>query len=83
MLILQLKILYNLHIKSLSHGIEATSLAVEVVVIILVEVSLARSPCRGASSSLSIREPEVGSKSSGLLEGLAEHLVLLDIIVRH
>ena len=66
----------NINIK---YPVDEHCLAVKVIIIIIVEVPLSR----WSIPPLAIREPEVGSKSSGLLEGLAEHLVLLDIIIRH
>ena len=54
-------------------------LVVEVVVIIGSEVP-ARAARVGLSTGL-VREPEVGSEPTGLLQSLTEHLVLLDIVV--
>ena len=54
------------------------SLAVEVVILLIVEVPLSRSVV-----PLAVGKSEVVSESSGLLKSLAEHFVLLDIIIRH
>ena len=54
-------------------------LVVEVVVLVVGEVVWGG---RVALSASLVREPEVGSESSGLLQSLREHLVLLDVIVR-
>ena len=58
-------------------------LAVEIVIIIIVKVALGRTSSRSIATLLTVGEPEVGAEPSGLLESLAEHLVFLDIVVRH
>lgn len=60
-------------------------LAVEVVVSIVFEVGSGVAASAGASGSsgAAVGEPEVVSESSGLLEGLGEHLVLLDVLIGH
>ena len=57
------------------------NLAVKVVIVLVIEVSA--SLATALSSTLTIREPEVVPESPGLLESLAEHLVLLDVVVGH
>ena len=57
------------------------NLAVKVVIVLVIEVSA--SLATALSSTLTIREPEVVPEASGLLESLAEHFVLLDVIVGH
>ena len=57
-------------------------LAVQVIVIVIVEVPPGRASSRGGAGA-AVREPEVGPEAAGLLQRLAEHLVLLDVIVRH
>ena len=56
-------------------------LVVQIVVIVSSEIS---SCAAGIGlSACCIGEPEVGSEATRLLKGLTEHLVLLDVIVRH
>ena len=56
-------------------------LVVQVVVIVSSEIS---SCAAGVGlSACCIGEPEVGSEAARLLEGLTEHLVLLDVVIRH
>ena len=57
------------------------NLAVKVVIVLVVEVSA--SLATALSSTLTIREPEVVAEPPGLLESLAEHFILLDVIVGH
>merc|ERR1711936_32324 len=60
---------------------ELTTLTVKVVVLLAIEVPTGLASA--LSSTLTVREPEVVPEASGLLESLAEHLVLLDVIVGH
>jgi len=56
-------------------------LTVKIVVIIIGEVALASRSWSTAAGS--VREAEVVAEATCLLQSLTEHLVLLDIIVRH
>merc|ERR1719427_947738 len=58
-------------------------LAVQVILVVIVEVALPTSPCWCISSGRTIREPEVVAETTALLKGLREHLVLLDVVVGH
>ena len=56
-------------------------LTVEVVIIIVIEVSPCLALAPALPPSLAVREPEVVPEAPRLLESLAEHLVLLDVVV--
>ena len=58
-------------------------LTVEVVIIIVIEVSPCLALAPALPPSLAVREPEVVPEAPRLLESLAEHLVLLDVVVGH
>ena len=77
------KILTKLKLKLTEEdcGPVLSTLAVKVVIVLVIEVSPSLSAA--LSSALTIREPEVVAESPGLLESLAEHLVLLDVVVGH
>merc|ERR1719219_1334780 len=55
------------------------SLTVKIIIVLVVKIS----PCWSSASPLALREPEVVPEAPGLLESLAEHLVLLDVVVGH
>ncbi len=62
------------------------SLAVQVVIFVVGEVGIAAAAGGTAAAALSaglVGEAEIGAEAAGLLERLAEHLVLLDVVVRH
>ena len=77
------KILTKLKLKLTEEdcGPVLSNLAVKVVIVLVIEVSA--SLATALSSTLTVREPEVVPESPGLLESLAEHLVLLDVVVGH
>ena len=58
------------------------NLTVKVIIIVLGKVASLAS-LRGSAASCTVGEAEVVAEATCLLQGLAEHLVLLDIIVRH
>ena len=69
-------------------SVEAAHLAVEVVVVAVLEGGAAATArpslaARGAAALSSSGEAEVGPEASALLQRLREHLVLLDVLVGH